>query len=65
MAPSKLTDYQGVNAWVTGASSGMGKHEITYPKRISPGYIVKALAPGFMRKQVKRVTLNAIQQSRD
>lgn len=37
-----------------------GKHEMTYPDGISPGYVVKALAPSFMRKQVKRVTLNAI-----
>jgi short-subunit dehydrogenase len=37
-----------------------GKHEVTYPRGIAAGYIVRALAPGFMRKQVKRVTLNAI-----
>lgn len=37
-----------------------GKHEMTYPKGISAGYIVRALAPNFMRKQVKRVTLDAI-----
>ena len=37
-----------------------GKHEMTYPKGISPGYIVKAIAPSFMRKQIKRVTLGAL-----
>ncbi len=37
-----------------------GKHEMTYPKGIAAGYIVRALAPNFMRKQVKRVTLDAI-----
>ncbi len=34
-----------------------GKREITYPKGIAAGYIVRALAPGFMRKQVKRLTV--------
>ncbi len=37
-----------------------GKHEVTYPYGIAAGYIVRALAPGFMRKQVRRVTLDAI-----
>lgn len=37
-----------------------GKYEMTYPSGISPGYIVRAIAPGFMRRQVKRVTLDAI-----
>jgi len=40
-----------------------GKHEITYPYGIVSGYIVRALAPGFMRKQVKRVTLEQIGRS--
>ena len=34
-----------------------GKHEVTYPYSIVSGYIVRALSPGFMRKQVKRVTM--------
>ena len=33
-----------------------GRREITYPRRIAAGYLVRALAPGFMRRQVKRVT---------
>jgi short-subunit dehydrogenase len=37
-----------------------GKHETTYPGGIAAGYIVRALAPEFMRRQVKRVTLNAM-----
>ena len=37
-----------------------GKHEMTYPHGISPGYIVKAIAPSLMRKLVKRVTLDAL-----
>jgi short-subunit dehydrogenase len=37
-----------------------GRHEITYPKGIRAGYIVRALAPEFMRRQMKRVTLDAM-----
>lgn len=37
-----------------------GKREVTYPYGIATAYIVRALAPGFMRKQVRRVTLDAI-----
>ena len=37
-----------------------GKYEMTYPGGISPGYVVRALAPEFMRKQVKRVTIDAV-----
>jgi short-subunit dehydrogenase len=33
-----------------------GKRELTYPRGIAAGYAVRALAPGFMRTQVKRVT---------
>lgn len=34
-----------------------GKHEITYPRWIAVGYLVQALAPGFMRNQLRRLTL--------
>lgn len=34
-----------------------GKREITFPRSIASGYVVRALAPGFMRRSVKRVTL--------
>ncbi|MEZ5502366.1 MAG: SDR family NAD(P)-dependent oxidoreductase [Halioglobus sp.] len=37
-----------------------GRHETTYPKGIRAGYIVRALAPEFMRRQMKRVTLDAL-----
>ncbi len=37
-----------------------GSHETTYPKGIRAGYIVRALAPEFMRRQMKRVTLDAV-----
>ncbi len=33
-----------------------GKRELTYPRMIAAGYIVKAIAPGFMRANVKRNT---------
>jgi short-subunit dehydrogenase len=34
-----------------------GDHELTYPRSLAVAYLVKALAPGFMRRQVKRATL--------
>ncbi len=36
------------------AALARGKHEITVPRMIRAGYIVRALAPGFMRRNVKR-----------
>ena len=41
-----------------------GKTELTYPRGIAAGYVVKALAPGFMRRQVKRTTLDAVAKAR-
>lgn len=35
-----------------------GKRELTYPRGLAAGYVVRALAPGFLRRQVKRVTRN-------
>ncbi|MFI5398386.1 MAG: SDR family oxidoreductase [Candidatus Binatia bacterium] len=37
-----------------------GRHEITFPRFIAAGYIVRALAPGFMRRNTKRQTLGAL-----
>jgi hypothetical protein len=37
-----------------------GRHGITFPRRIAAGYIVRALAPSFFRRQVKRATLEAL-----
>ncbi|HVN86500.1 MAG TPA: SDR family oxidoreductase [Candidatus Binatia bacterium] len=37
-----------------------GKHEITFPRFIGAGYIVRALAPGIMRRNTKRQTLEAL-----
>jgi short-subunit dehydrogenase len=36
-----------------------GKHEITVPRFITTGYIIRALAPGFMRRNTKRTTIGA------
>ena len=36
-----------------------GKREITVPKRFAAAYTVRALAPEFMRRNVKRTTLDA------
>ena len=37
-----------------------GKHEITVPPMIAAGYIVRVLAPGFMRRNTKRTTIGAV-----
>jgi short-subunit dehydrogenase len=41
-----------------------GRRELTYPRAIAVGYRVQALAPGFMRRQVKRATLDAVARRR-
>ncbi len=38
------------------AALAKGKRELTYPGGLAAGYVVRALAPGFLRKQVLRVT---------
>jgi short-subunit dehydrogenase len=37
-----------------------GAHEITFPRFIAAGYVVRAIAPGFMRRSTKRQTLEAL-----
>jgi len=37
-----------------------GRHEITVPRFIAAGYVVRALAPRFMRRSTKRSTLDAL-----
>ncbi len=37
-----------------------GAREITVPRAIAVGYIVRTLAPGFMRRNVKRTTIDAV-----
>ena len=41
-----------------------GRHELTFPRFLAVGYVVKALAPEFMRRQVKRVTIDAVARER-
>jgi hypothetical protein len=36
-----------------------GKHEITHPGGIAPAYVIQAFAPAFMRRMVKRSTIDA------
>ena len=42
-----------------------GRHELTFPRSLALGYVVKAIAPEFMRRQVKRVTIDAIARERE
>jgi short-subunit dehydrogenase len=37
-----------------------GKHELTYPRPLAAAYVTKAIAPGFMRRGVKRSTIGAV-----
>ena len=37
-----------------------GKHEVTVPRMIAAGYVVRTLAPGFMRRNTKRATIDAV-----
>jgi len=41
-----------------------GKHQITVPGRLATAYVVKAIAPGFMRRNVKRSTIEAMAKER-
>ena len=41
-----------------------GKHEITVPWKPAAGYIVRAIAPRFMRRNLKRATLDALARSK-
>jgi uncharacterized protein len=36
-----------------------GRHEITHPGGIAPAYVIQAFAPEFMRRMVKRTTIDA------
>jgi uncharacterized protein len=41
-----------------------GKHEITVPRFIAMGYLVRLLAPEFMRRNTKRTTIDAVAKRR-
>lgn len=44
------------------AALAKGKREITVPRSIAAAYVVRCLAPGFMRRNVKRTTIGAVQR---
>ena len=46
------------------AALARGKHEITVPRMIAAGYVVRTLAPGFMRRNTKRTTIDAVARRR-
>ena len=37
-----------------------GKQEITVPRRLAIAYVVRAIAPGLMRRGTKRATIEAL-----
>lgn len=41
-----------------------GRRELTFPRFIAAGYVVRAIAPGFMRRSTKRRTIDAMPGSR-
>ncbi|TMA35696.1 MAG: SDR family NAD(P)-dependent oxidoreductase [Deltaproteobacteria bacterium] len=41
-----------------------GKHEITFPRGIAPAYAIQAIAPEFMRRAVRRNTIDALAKAR-
>jgi short-subunit dehydrogenase len=47
-----------VSAIIRGLAAG--KHEVTFPRKIAIGYLVRAIAPRFMRRNVKRTTIAAL-----
>ncbi len=57
LAPERVVD-----ALLAGLARG--KHEITVPRRIAAGYIVRALAPRLMRRATKRTTIDAVAKRR-
>jgi short-subunit dehydrogenase len=40
------------------------KRELTFPRWIASAYLVQALAPGFMRRQIRRNTIDAVARDR-
>ena len=41
-----------------------GKREITFPRWIASGYVAQALAPGFLRRQIRRSTIDSLARER-
>lgn len=46
------------------AALARGRRELTFPRWIATGYLVQALAPGLMRRQVRARTLGALESTR-
>jgi short-subunit dehydrogenase len=42
------------------AALAKGRREITFPSGIAPAYVIQAIAPEFMRRQVRRNTIDAL-----
>jgi short-subunit dehydrogenase len=42
-----------------------GKHDVTVPSGIKAAYVVRAVAPNFLRKNVKRRTIGALERRKD
>lgn len=42
------------------AALAAGKRELTFPRFIAAGYVVRAIAPGFMRRSTKKRTIDAL-----
>jgi short-subunit dehydrogenase len=51
-----------VDAILQGLSRG--RHQVTHPRRMAAAYVVRVLAPGFMRRQVRRNTIDALAAER-
>jgi short-subunit dehydrogenase len=66
MAPAAKRGMVEVDGLVDAITAALakGKHEITYPGGIAPAYAIQAIAPEFMRKQVKRSTIDALAKAR-
>ena len=61
MAPAAKNGMVDVEGLIdaTLAALAKGKHEITYPGGIAPAYVIQAFAPEFMRRMVRRSTIDA------
>lgn len=42
-----------------------GKYELTFPRFIATGYLVRAIAPGIMRRSTRRQTLDALAKAKE
>jgi short-subunit dehydrogenase len=62
MPPVAKRSMIGPEAVVDGVMRALlrGAHEITVPRAIAVGYVVRSLAPGFMRRNVRRTTIDAV-----